>query len=84
MTKQAHQSRTRKTRLTVPQFCVNAVLLQQIPMGPHLRHMTILQYEDLIAVVDRPETMRDKDAGALLLFQNAVDVLQQRLFCVGV
>jgi hypothetical protein len=43
---------------------------------PHLRHLSILEYQDLITIVDRPQPVRDKDARAALVFQNAVDVLQ--------
>lgn len=46
--------------------------------------MAILEHEDLVAVTDRPQPVRDEDAGSLLFFQNAVDVLQQRLLGVGV
>lgn len=53
-------------------------------MGPHLRHVAVLQDENLVAVVDGPETVSDEDAGALFLLQDAVDVLQERLFGVGV
>lgn len=46
--------------------------------------MAILEHKDLVAVIDRAQPVRDKDTGAPLFLQNAVDVLQQRLLGVGV
>lgn len=40
------------------------------------RYMSILQYENLVAVVDGPQSVRDEDARVSLLFEDAVDVLQ--------
>jgi hypothetical protein len=46
--------------------------------------MAILEHQDLVTIIDRPQPVRDKHARAALFFQNAVDVLQERLFGVGV
>lgn len=53
-------------------------------MRPRFHHLTILQHQDLVAVKDRTETVRHKYTGPTLLFQYAVDILQQSLFGVGV
>lgn len=62
--------------LTIPKLCVNAILLKQLTMRALFRYMSILQYENLVAVVDGPESVRDEDASVSLLFEDAVDVLQ--------
>lgn len=53
-------------------------------MRAHLFHVTVLQYQNLVAVADRAETMGHKHTGAALLFENAVDILEESLLCVGV
>lgn len=42
-----------------------------------LCYMPILQYKDLVAVIDSSQTVSDKDTGTILLFENALDILQQ-------
>lgn len=49
-----------------------------------LSHLPLLQYENLITVVNRPQTVGHEYARALLLLQHTIDVLQQRLFGVRV
>lgn len=70
--------------LTVPQFCIYAIQVQQLAVRPCLHYMAILQHQDLVAVIDSTQTMRNKHARAALILENAVDVLQEGLFCVGV
>jgi hypothetical protein len=53
-------------------------------VGSHFCHTSILENEDLVAVIDSSQSMRHEHTGAPLLFQNAVDVLQQCLFRVCV
>jgi len=47
-------------------------------------NLACLQYQDLVAIVDSSQPVGNKDASTALLLQNAVDVLQQSLFSVGV
>lgn len=49
-----------------------------------LSHLAILQHQDLVAIVDGPQSMGNKDARASLLLQDTVDVLQQCLFGICV
>lgn len=53
-------------------------------MRTALRHTTIFEYDDLIAVVYGPQPMSDKDARPSFFFQYAVDVLKEALLSVGV
>lgn len=53
-------------------------------MRARLGHASVLQHQDLVAVVDRPQPVRHEHARARLLLQDAVDVLQQRLLRVRV
>ena len=53
-------------------------------MGALLGDTTLRQHNDVIAVIDRSQTMCHEDAGSRLLFEYAVNVLQQLLFCVSV
>ncbi len=53
-------------------------------MRAAFRHTAILEHDDLIAIVDGAQPVRDEDAGTGFVFEDAVDVLQQGLFGVGV
>lgn len=46
--------------------------------------MAILQHQNLVTVADGTQTMRHKHTRAALILENAVDVLQECLFGVGV
>ena len=62
--------------LTIPQFSVDAILLKEFTVRTRLSHLAILQHQDLVAIVDGPQSMGNKDARASLLLQDTVDVLQ--------
>lgn len=49
-----------------------------------LCHTTIVQDNDLIAVVNGPQPMSNKDARSSFFFQYAIDVLKKALLSVGV
>ena len=70
--------------LTIPQFSVDAILLKEFTVRTCLSHLAILQHQDLVAIVDGPQSMGNKDARAPLLLQDTVDVLQQCLFGIRV
>lgn len=53
-------------------------------MCSRLCHVTVLQHEDSVTVINRPQTMRNKDTRSLLFLEDTVDVLQQSLLGVGV
>lgn len=53
-------------------------------MRAAFRHTAILEHDDLIAIVDGAQPVRDEDAGSRFIFEDAVDVLQEGLFGVGV
>lgn len=53
-------------------------------MRPRLCHVTLLQNQDLVAVADSPQSMGNENASMPLFLQDTVDVLQERLFRVGV
>lgn len=53
-------------------------------VGTAFRHPTIVQDNDLIAVINGPQPMSDKNARPSLFFQDAVDVLKEALLGVGV
>lgn len=71
-------------QLTVPQFCVEAIQFEELPMRTRLCHLTVLQHEDPVTVIYGAQAMRNEDARSLLLLEDASDVLQQSLLCVGV
>lgn len=53
-------------------------------MRARLGYLSILENKDLVTIVYRPQSMGDKDAGPFFLLQDAVDVVQQRLFRIRV
>lgn len=53
-------------------------------MRAHLRHKTVLQHQDLITVANGAETMSHEYTGAALVFEDAVDVLEESLLRVCV
>jgi hypothetical protein len=70
--------------LTMPEFCVDTVLIEQFSVRTGLSNMSILEHQDLVTVVDRPQSVRDEHARTGLLFQDFVDVLHKRLLRVCV
>ena len=70
--------------LTIPQFRIHALQVEQLAVRPRFHYLPILQHEDLVAVTDGAQSMRHKHTRTTLLLQDAIDVLQERLFCVGV
>lgn len=53
-------------------------------MRTSLSDMAIFEHQDLIAVVDRPQSVRNKHTRTSLLFQDLIDILQERLLRVCV
>ena len=74
----------RRLQLTVPQLSINTILAHQDIVCTALRHTTIVQDDDLIAVINGPQPMSDKNARPSLFFQYAVDVLKKALLGVGI
>ena len=73
-----------KVELTIPQFRIDAIQIQQFVVRPGLGHLPILQHQDLVAVVDGAQPVGHEHAGAALLLKNTVDVLEERLLRVRV
>jgi hypothetical protein len=71
-------------RLTIPKLSIDTVTAKKLVVRANLRHMSILQYQDLITVADRTKTVRHEHAGTTLVFKNAVDVLKKGLLRIGV
>lgn len=53
-------------------------------MRAALRHTTVFEHDDLIAVVDGPQPVSNKDTRSGLFFQYAVDVLEKALLGVSI
>ncbi len=53
-------------------------------MRTALGHMAVFEYDDLIAIVDGPQSVGNKDARPGVFFQYAVDILKKTLLRVGV
>lgn len=53
-------------------------------MRTALRHTTIFEHDDLIAVIDGPQSVSNKDTRPSLFFQYAIDILEKALLSVGV
>ncbi len=49
-------------RLTAPKLRVDSSSIDQLAMRPALRDSALLQHDDLVAVIDRSQSMRHKDA----------------------
>ena len=49
-----------------------------------LRHTTVLEHDDLIAIVNGPQPVRNEYTRPRLFFQYTVDVLEEALLRVGV
>lgn len=69
-----------QTALTVPQVCIDTFVLEQFGVRSALSNMPVLEHQDLVAIVDGTQPVRDKHTGACLFFDYAVDILQKRLF----
>lgn len=73
-----------RIKLTVPQLSIHTILTHQEIVRATLRHTTIVQDNDLIAVINSPQPVSNKDACPSLLFQDAINVLKEALLSVGV
>jgi hypothetical protein len=68
----------------MPQFRVDTFLIEQFSVRTGLSDMSIFEHQDLVTIVDRAESVRDKHTRTGLLLQNFVDILQKRLLRVRV
>ena len=60
--------------LRTPKLTIQTIAINKILMRSTLCHITLSQHDDNIRVVNRAETMGDKDGRATLLFDERVDV----------
>ena len=53
-------------------------------MRAHLSNNTILQHQDLVTIADCTQTVSYKNTGTALIFEDAVDVLEEGLLRISV
>lgn len=53
-------------------------------MRAHLSNNTILQHQDLVTIADCAQTVSHEHTGAALIFEDAVDVLEEGLLRIRV
>lgn len=46
--------------------------------------MAVFQHQNLVTIINGAQSMRDKYTGSRFLLDDAVDVLQESLFCVRI
>lgn len=76
---QMHSILDGEQRLTAPELRVQSTAIDQLLVRALLDQMTISEHENDIRVKDRPQSMRDKDAGPRLFAKDTVDVAEEVL-----